>query len=144
MKHWTVLDITKMRIPMIKEGIVPPYMIETFGMPKVAKIRPLNPELSKKVEDILIEWTTMGVIKECESISYGSRIVVVMKKDGPPRCCCDYKSLNYFTVKEPYPVPSIETSLKKLAEKKHFNTLDCRSAYFSIPIDEESKKKTAI
>ena len=49
-KYWKVLDITGKRLPTIKQGIIPPHKIETFGIPQKAKCRPLNPELSKKLK----------------------------------------------------------------------------------------------
>ena len=53
-KHWNVLDVTGMRTPTLKTGIIPKHKIVTFGLHKRAKVRPLNPELSKNVKEVLL------------------------------------------------------------------------------------------
>ena len=55
-KHWAALDITDKRVPTLKPDIIPKHKIETFGILKKAKVRPLNPEMSKKVKEILLDW----------------------------------------------------------------------------------------
>ena len=79
-KYSKVLDIRGKRLPKIKQGIIPDHKIETVGMPKKAKIRPLNPELSKQVKEILLEWKRQGIIRESKGSPYSNAIVVVGKK----------------------------------------------------------------
>ena len=37
-----------MRVPTLNPNIIPKHKIATFGMPKRAKVRPLNPQLSAR------------------------------------------------------------------------------------------------
>ena len=77
-----------------------PYHINTFGTPKVSKVRYLNPELSKQVRQILNDWLKMGIIRESTNSPYGAGLVVVPKKDGSLRLTVDYRGLNEFSVNE--------------------------------------------
>ena len=51
--------------------------------------------------------------------------------------------LNVITKDNAFPLPSIEELLIKVRESKFFTTLDLKSGYHQIPIDESSKEKTA-
>ena len=143
-KHWGTLDYTGYRMPKVREDIMPPYHIKTFGQPKISKVRYLNPELSKQVREILNDWLKMGVVRESVDSPFGAGLVVVPKKDGALRLTVDYRSLNEFTVNEAYPVPNIEAGLRNLAGNRFYSNLDCKSAYYSIPLDEQSIPKTAV
>jgi hypothetical protein len=69
--------------------------------------------------------------------------VLVKKKDGGIRFCCDYRSLNKVTIKDNYPLPLISEVLDTLGGYSYFSTLDALSGYWQIPLEEESKAKTA-
>ena len=86
----------------------------------------------------------MGVVRESVDSPFGAGLVVVPKKDGALRLTVDYRSLNEFTVNEAYPVPNIEAGLRNLAGNRFYSNLDCKSAYYSIPLDEQSIRKTAV
>ena len=47
------------------------------------------------------------------------------------------------TIKDSYPLPEVKDILDKLSRCEFFSTLDGASAYWSIPISEEDRKKTA-
>ena len=72
-----------------------------------------------------------------------SNVVIVIKKDGTPRFCIDYRKLNELTKKDAYPLPSIEVCLDALAGSRYFSTFDLRSGYHQIPMEESSVEKTA-
>ena len=63
-KTWQFLDITGYRMPEIEPSIMEPYHIRTFGIPKVSKVRYMNPELSAQVKKILSDWEAMGIVRE--------------------------------------------------------------------------------
>ena len=53
------------------------------------------------------------------------------KKADQLRCCCDFRYLNFVTVKDAYPIPIVdEESLSKLADAKFFKTLDLGSDFW--------------
>ena len=123
--------------PLIKMSI------DTGNNPPVAK-RPYTLALKhhdwvKAEIDKLLE---AGVIRESDS-SWSAPIVVVPKGDGGKRLCVDYRALNKITRTYIWPMPRIEDILAKLGKAKFFTTLDLRSGYHHIAIDEDSIKKTA-
>lgn len=78
---------------------------------------------------------------------WASPVVIVPKKspDGTPkyRFCVDFRSLNSVTVPYVYPLPYITETLESLGGCKLFSTLDLRSGYQKIQMDEGSRAKTA-
>jgi hypothetical protein len=71
----------------------------------------------------------MGIIEPSDS-DWSSPIVLVKKSDGSERFCFDYRKLNNITIKDKYPMPSIESKLNKLYGTKYFTSLDCISGYW--------------
>ena len=51
----------------------------------------------------------------------------------------DYRSLNSATKKAAYPMPDSKDIFDRLEGSSIFSTLDCASAYWSIPVREEDK-----
>ena len=83
-----------------------------------------------------------GVISPSQS-PWASPIVIVDKKDGSKRFCVDLRALNRITKKNSYPLPRIDDILASLDGSKYFTSLDLKSGYWQIAMDEESKDKTA-
>jgi hypothetical protein len=67
----------------------------------------------------------------------------VKKKDQSLRLCVDYRSLNVVTIKNKYPLPSIDILFDQLAGAKVFSKIDLRSGYHQIKICPEDVPKTA-
>lgn len=74
---------------------------------------------------------------------WSSPVLLIKKKDGDYRFVVDYRKLNTITVKDSYPIPTIESTIQQLAGNRYFSKLDLRSGYFQIPINEDDKPKTA-
>jgi len=51
-------------------------------------------------------------------------IVLIKKKDGTWRFCVEYRALNAITIKDRFPIPTIEELLDKLIATKVFTKLD--------------------
>ena len=83
-----------------------------------------------------------GVIRESSS-PYNSPIMMVTKKNGSIRFCVDYRQLNKVTKKSKYPLTNPYSCFEKLHASFYFTSLDLVSAYWSIPMTEEDKEKTA-
>ena len=74
---------------------------------------------------------------------WNAPVILVKKKDGSLRFVCDFRSLNDVTIKDTYPLPRISEVIDRMEGSVYFTTLDCASAYWSIPLSESDKEKTA-
>ena len=55
----------------------------------------------------------------------------------------DYRQLNDATIKDAYPLPSIDESLDQLSGSCWFSTLDLSSGYWQVEVDPVDRPKTA-
>lgn len=108
------------------------------------RLRPYHcsPEKKQLIYDQTEELLANDLI-EPSSSPYCSPIVIVRKKDGSPRYCVDYRRLNELTQDEAAPLPIIHETLKDLGPAKIFTTLDLKSGYWQIAMEESSKRYTA-
>lgn len=60
-----------------------------------------------KVSEMLHEYESMGVITRSKS-KYCAPVVIVPKKTGDLRFCCDYRALNDITVRDSTPIPTFD------------------------------------
>ena len=96
-------------------------------------------ELLQKKLDTLQE---QGVIEESTS-PWASPVVLIKKKDGAVRFCCDYRAVNAVIKHDSYPLPRIEDLIQATRNARFYSVLDQRSAYWSVPIDTQSREVTA-
>jgi hypothetical protein len=83
-----------------------------------------------------------NIIEESAS-PWSSNVVLVAKKNGKLRFCIDFRRLNALTYKDSYPIPRIDTCLDALGGAKYFSTLDLRSGYWQVEIEDSDRDKTA-
>ncbi|UYV73003.1 hypothetical protein LAZ67_10001459 [Cordylochernes scorpioides] len=76
------------------------------------------------------------------SSPWASSIILVRKKDGSLRFCVDYRRLNKITKKDVYPLPRIDDALDTLSGSRYFSTMDMRSGYWQIEVDDMDREKT--
>ena len=81
-------------------------------------------------------------VVEPSTSPWSSPIVLVSKKDGSTRFCVDYRKLNNVNHKDLYPLPRINDTIEALAGAKWFSTLDLKSGYWQVPLDDAAKDKT--
>ena len=90
----------------------------------------------------IIDMLEKGVIRESTS-PWSSPIILVKKNDGEMRFCIDYRKLNSVTVGHAHPLPRVDDILDSLGNAQYFSTLDLKSAYWQISVDEKDRHKTA-
>ena len=84
----------------------------------------------------------VGAIRKSFS-PWASAMVLVRKMDGGLRLCIGLHKLNNHTVKDWYALPRIENTLDCLHGAVWFSTLDLKSGYWQVELEEEAKPLTA-
>ena len=114
----------------------------TDNCPFKERSRRIPPALFEEVREHLKEMLACGVIRESSS-PWASNVVLVRKKDGSLRFCLDFRRLNKRTVRDAYALPRIEDTLDALNGSCWFSTLDLKSGYWQVEVEERDKPKTA-
>ena len=83
-----------------------------------------------------------SVIEESNA-PYASNILVVMKTDGKPRICIDYRQLNTQTVRDQYPLPNIQAMYREVGHATYFTTIDLESGFWQLEVRPSDRHKTA-
>ena len=111
-----------------------------FALPVPRKVpMPLYQKTKAEIERML----ETGVISPVdEPTEWCAPMVVTPKPNGQVRICVDLTKLNNFVQRENHPLPSIDTTLGKLAGAKYFSKLDANSGFWQIRLAESSKKLT--
>jgi hypothetical protein len=84
--------------------------------PVKLKARPLNPAQEESLRKQVEEWEDSGIVEKTQS-PWAFPMVGVKKKNSTSiRWCVDYRLLNQKTVKDAYPLASIETNFASYKE----------------------------
>ena len=75
--------------------------------------------------------------------SMGKHSSPSLEKNGGLRFCIDLRKLNNWTVKDAYLLPQIDKILDSLQGSQWFSSLDLKSGFWWVKMDEESKSLTA-
>ncbi|KAL0551590.1 hypothetical protein IC582_010679 [Cucumis melo] len=102
----------------------------------------MAPAELKELKVQLQELLDKGFIRPSVS-PWGAPVLFVKKKDGSMRLCIDYRELNKVTVKNRYPLPSIDDLFDQLQGATVFSKIDLRSGYHQLRIKDEDVPKTA-
>lgn len=88
------------------------------------------------------EYVEAGYIRESDS-PYACPVVLVKKKDGTVRFCCDWRKVNDITRKDAMPLPRIDDMIDRFAQAKFFTKIDFTSGYYQVPLKKSAIEKTA-
>ena len=96
------------------------------------------PHLFEEVKNHLKEMIQVGAIRRSNS-PWANAVVLVRKKDGSLHFCIDLRKLNARMIKDAYSLPCIDKTLGCLGGAVIFTSLDLKSGYWQVEMDEESK-----
>ena len=108
------------------------------------KMRPYRAPLNKRevIDKTVDEMLEAGIISRSRS-PWSFPVVIVDKKDGSKRFCVDFRKLNQVTKRNSYPLPVIDDILALLGKSKYFSSLDLKSGYWQVSMNEHDNEKTA-
>ena len=104
--------------------------------------RRIPPAMYDEVREHLRQLQEAGIIRRSNS-PFASSVVLVRKKNGALRFCVDYQMLNNRMVKDSYALPRIEELMDNFAGCQYFSSLDMRSGYYQVEIEESHQERTA-
>lgn len=103
---------------------------------------PFAPPIMKELEAEISDMLKQDVIEPSYSC-WQSPVLLVKKSNGKNRLCLDSRQLNRITKKDSYPLPRVSAILDNLKNAKFLTTIDLKSAFWQVPLEESSKEKTA-
>ena len=109
--------------------------IDTGNNPSI-KLKPLH---KRKLVEEAVKMLEARVIERSKS----AWSFPIDKKDGGYRFCVDFRALNKISKPFAYPLPLIDDILALLGKAICFPTLDLRSGYWQVTLDQADREKAA-
>jgi len=89
-----------------------------------------------------IEQLSCDIIRPSKS-RWTSNVVLVRNKTGKLRLCVDYRMLNSRIIKDSYALSHIKEIFDSLHVAWYFSTLDMKSGYHQVELEDDHKQRTA-
>lgn len=103
---------------------------------------PMSPEKSKELQKEVDKMLELDVITPSES-PWNNPVLMVPKTDGTWRFCLDCRKLNSVTKGDAYAIPYIPQILDSLRNAKYISSVDFKSSFWQIKLEEQSQEKTS-
>jgi hypothetical protein len=88
---------------------------------------------ANKEKTVIDQMHKQGIIQKSNS-PWFSPLLLIFKKNGKIRHCVDYRALNSKTLKDAYPIKSVQENIDAMAGAALFSTFDLTSGYHEIPV----------
>jgi hypothetical protein len=86
----------------------------------------------------------LGVLKWQADSKWASLTFIIPKKDNTVRDVSNFRELNKWVVRNPFPIPKISTVLQELEGFKYATVLDLNTGYYTIRLDPDASKTCTI
>ena len=125
------------RVKVMKHRIVTndalPQFRKPFWIPHA-----FEEEVNKQVNEMLENEIIRPSSSPCNA-----PVMLLKKKDQGLRFVCDVRALNDVTKNDTYPLLLIKDVVDRMGGSMFWTKLDAASAYWSMPLEEQDKEKTA-
>jgi len=101
-----------------------------------------NMDDKKEIEKQITKLLEKNLIEESYSPFAAPVTLAYKKNEGKTRMCIDFRDLNKNIVPQAQPFPLIDDIIIRARNCKYFTTLDINSAFWSIPLRIEDRRKT--
>lgn len=150
--HWpcefaTVNSIANELVPEFPKFNVPPVVLHyNKEMPPARNVYTHIPaayqELTKRKLDEMLSLGIIEVVTDDMDRSFCSSLLVVPKGRDDIRLVVDLRGPNKCIHRTPFRMPTFEDILMKLHGAKWFSTIDLKSAFFHVALDESCRHLT--
>lgn len=124
---------------------IPPVHLEVTGQPIFMGNRSIPFGLRSAVKDNLDEMVKKGILQPVQSSPWATPIVTVLKPNGQPRICGDYRiTVNPLLHQTATTTLDVESMFAGLHGCKFFSKIDLSNAFLQIPLDDSSSQLTTI
>lgn len=111
----------------------PPVRSRPYRMPRAQ-----YEEARKQIDEMLQN----GIIRQSNS-PYSAPVLLVPKKNGKSRFCVDFRALNERTVKDPFMLPRIDSTIDELHGSTWLTNLDFLNGFWNLEVAEKDRHKLA-
>jgi len=120
-----------------------PARIDTgAAAPRTSGYRRLSGPEQALVNEYVEKLIAADVVEPCSG-PWASPILLIPKKDGGLRAVADLRKINLCVLRDSYPIPDIQELLDQLPGATWFTSLDLGSAFWQLPLAEDSRDCTA-
>ena len=106
------------------------------------KLRKIHPNLESQIKTELNKLLKAKIIFPVRHSNWVSNMVPVRKKNGDIRICIDFRNLNKASLKDNFPLPTMEQILQSVAGSELMSFLDGFSGYNQVLVHPDDQLKT--
>jgi transposase InsO family protein len=108
-----------------------PYHARAFPIPQC---------YDKTTRKEMARLTDIGVFKKAHDSEWAAPTFIQPKKTGDVRILTDFRQLNKYLKRKPFPLPKISDLLQKLEGFSFATAIDLSMGYYHVKLDDESSK----